>query len=133
VAGDEGGAEGAAGDARVKSFDQIADLPLAVPAAHRLEHVAVDVLDRHVEVAGHARLGADRLEQLVGAGRRVGVVEADPAEAVDAGELAQQRGEARRRRIFGVRQVGPVRGQVLRDETDLLRSAGDQIARLAHH
>src|SRR6185312_3287140 len=131
VAGDEGGAEGAVGDARAEALDQVADLSLAVPAPHRLEHAAVDVLDRNVEVAGHPRLPADRVEQLVAAGGGVSVVEPDPAEAVDGPELAQQRGQPRRPRILGVRQIGPVGRQVLRDETDLLGAAGDQVARLA--
>jgi hypothetical protein len=48
VAGDEGGAESAAGDARAESLDEIADLALAVATPHRLEHAAVDVLDRDI-------------------------------------------------------------------------------------
>ena len=54
----------------------------------------------------------------------IGVEEAQPAQAVDAGECVEQRGEA----VFQA-EVFAVAGGVLADERDLLHAAGDELLR----
>ena len=97
VADDERRAQRRAGHALPHARAQVAHRALAVSAAHRLEHAAVDVLHRHVQVLRDARLARHHVEQPVGARRRIGVVQADPAQPIHPRQLRQQRLQRRAR------------------------------------
>ena len=62
----------------------------------RSSMLLVNVLQRNVHVARHLRAFGDRLDQLIGPMRRVGVEQADPEIARQRVQLAQQRAERRR-------------------------------------
>ncbi len=59
-------------------------------AAHEFEHARVDVLQRHVDVAGDFVALGDGLDEFVAPMRRVRVEQADPKLAFDLLQLAQQ-------------------------------------------
>jgi hypothetical protein len=67
---------------------------LGVAAAHALQDVGVDVLQRHVEVRGDLRLAGDLQQQPVGDRGRERVVQADPPQPVDLAQPVEQRLEA---------------------------------------
>ena len=73
------------------------------------------MLDRNVHVVDELRLGRERVQQLVRDHIGVEVVHADPVEALNAAQLVQQEGKARR-----AVQVRAVAARVLRDDDQLL-------------
>ncbi len=82
------------------------------------------MLERDVEIFADVVVLGDCLEELAGDAVGVGVEEAEPAEAWDAGELVEECGEA----VLDA-EVFAVAGGVLADEGDLLNAAGDELAR----
>ena len=84
---DEVGAEGGVGVEGADPPDQVEEGPGRAAAAHAPQHGRAGVLQRQVEVAADHRVGGHLLEQpgreLVG----LEVVEADPAQAVDPGQV----------------------------------------------
>ena len=82
------------------------------------------MLDRNVHVVDELRLGRERVQQLVRDHIGVEVVHADPVEALNAAQLVQQEGKARR-----AVQVRAVAARVLRNDDQLLDAAVRQILR----
>ena len=68
-----------------------------------------------------------RLDQLVGEVDRVGVQDANPVDAVDLVQLAEQLGQAR-----PAVEVEAVVGRVLGDDDQLADAVGGQLAGLGH-
>jgi hypothetical protein len=79
------------------------------------------VLERHVEVFADVVVAGDGFEESAGNAVGIGVEEAEPAQAVDAGERVEQGGEA----VLEA-EVFAVAGGVLADEGDLANAAGDE-------
>jgi hypothetical protein len=79
------------------------------------------VLQGDVEIFADVVVLGDGFKQLAGDAVGVGVEEAEPAEAIDAGELVKECGEA----VFEA-EVFAVAGGVLADEGDFLDAAGDE-------
>ena len=94
-------------------------------AVHRRQLGVGDVLEGDVEVFADLRFGGHHLDHVVGEGRRIGVVQPDPLDAVDAAEPAQQFGQ----HAASV-EVDAVIGRVLRDDDQLADPAGGELARL---
>ena len=65
------------------------------------------------------RLARDDVEELVGEGGRVGVVQADPLAAPRPAASSASSAKRGAPRLLGAGEVGPVRGEVLRDQVDL--------------
>jgi GGDEF domain-containing protein len=80
------------------------------------------VLQRHVEIFADVVVPGDGVKQLAGDAVGIGVEEAQPAQAFDAGERVEQSGEA----VFEA-EVFAVAGGVLADEGDLLNAARDEL------
>src|SRR5215218_7150343 len=116
---DEVGAEGGVGVEGADPPDQVEEALGRAAAAHAPQHGRAGVLQRQVEVAADDRVGGHLLEQpgreLVG----LEVVEADPAQAVDPGQVAQQVDQG-----LAAAQVLAVAGRVLGNQADL----GDALA-----
>ena len=80
------------------------------------------MLERDVEIFADVVVLGDGVEQLAGDAVGVGVEEAEPAQAFDAGEGVEEGGEA----VFDA-EVFAVAGGVLADEGDFLDAAGDEL------
>jgi hypothetical protein len=131
LAGEADDARGADGHARhrvAEARDLLADRALALGAAHAREHRVARVLHRHVEVAHHARVRRDHLEQPRRDPRRVQVQVAVPRHAGLAEQRLEQLGEPN-----AVRAVAAVVREVLRHEVDLAGPLELEQLRLAHH
>jgi hypothetical protein len=83
------------------------------------------VLQGYVEVLADVVVAGDGLQQAIGDAVGVGIEEAQPAQAVDAGESVEQVGET----VFQAK-VFAVAGGVLADEGNFLDAAGDELLRL---
>ncbi len=89
-AGDEGGADGEAGDACAEAGDEVAYMGFGSFPAHIFEHSFLDVLQWHIDIAGNfweASDGGDKFVRPVGG---VGVEEADPEIAFDGGKSLEK-------------------------------------------
>ncbi len=64
-ADDEGGADGEIRDSRPQAVDEVFDVLARGFAAHEVQHVAMDVLERHVDIARHLGVPGDGLDQVV--------------------------------------------------------------------
>ena len=124
-ADDEAGAEGDAGDGGANFLEGLQEDIGAGAALHGFEHGGRGVLERDVEIFADVVVLRDGVEQLAGDAVGVGVEEAEPAQAVDAGELVEEGGEA----VFDA-EIFAVAGGVLADEGDFLDAAGDELAGL---
>ena len=94
-------------------------------AVHRQQRQVVRVLQRDVDVLAHLVVGRDLVDQLLGEVGRVAVQQADPAQALDPRQLAQQRGQR-----GAVLPVAAVLVGVLGDEVELEGARGDERAGL---
>ena len=113
------------GDAGADPLEQtIVGLPRARPL-HPLQHVVRRVLQRQVDVLADLVALRHRVERRVVDRRRVEVEQADPLEAVDRVQLAEQTAER-----AALLAVDAVEGSVLRDEQQLLDAARCERARL---
>ena len=83
------------------------------------------VLQRDVDVLADFLVLRDLVDQLLGEVRRVAIKQPDPAQALDVGELSQQRGE-----VGAVPPVAAVLVRVLGDEVELEGARGDEGAGL---
>ena len=91
----------------------------------RFEDGGGGVLEGHVEILADVVVAGDGVEQAAGDAVGVGVEEAQPAQAFDAGEGVEEGGEA----VFDA-QVFAVAGGVLADEGDLAGRRGRRAAGL---
>ena len=82
------------GDRLAQLVDECVGFGLGVAALHGFQLVVGDVLERDVEVFAYLGLAGHHFDHLVGKGRRVGVVEADPADAVDPAQGLEQLGQS---------------------------------------
>ncbi len=138
-AGDEGRADGDAGDALAQLEHQLALVRRRDIPAHRRQHAVRGVLERDVDVLADMRQFGDRVDHLVGEVGRVGVHEPHPA--VPAGvlihgvvERPEQVGQsagmtATRPNEPATDVVAPAR-RVLTDEVQFERAVFQQLARL---
>lgn len=83
------------------------------------------MLQRDVDVLADLSVAGDLVDQLLGEVGRVAVEQTDPAQALDAGELAQERGQVR-----AVLPIAAVLVGVFGDEVELERPRGDERAGL---
>ncbi len=91
-------------------------------ALHRLEDAGAGVLEGDVEVLGDGVMAGHSLEQARGDLVRVGVEEAQPAQAGQDGKGVEKLGEA-----VGEAEIFAVAGGVLADEGDLADALGDEV------
>ncbi len=77
-AGDEGGAEGDAGDPLAEFLEEGFDLVAGDLAAHGVEDLVVDVLEGHVDVFDEVAAVGEGADHVVGEAAGVGVHEAEP-------------------------------------------------------
>ena len=94
-------------------------------AQHGRELGVGDVLEGDIEVLADLGLGGHHLDDILGEGGRIGVVEADPLDAVDAAQPPQQFGQ----HAFAV-EVETVVGGVLRDDDQFAHAPLSQFAGL---
>ena len=120
-AGDEGGSEDEVRDGGAEFFDESCCSFSVDASLHSFEDSAADVLKRHVEVREDLAGLGDRSNQLVGEVDRVQVHEADPLDAVDLFELAEEFGE----HDLAV-EVHAVIGGVLSDDDQFLDAVSCQ-------
>ena len=121
-ADDETGAQSDAGDGGANFFQGLEKDIRAGAALHALEDVGRGVLEGQIEVFADVVVPGDGFEQAAGDAVGIGVEEAEPAQAIDAGEGVEQSGEA----VFEA-EVFAVAGGVLADEGDLADAAGDEL------
>jgi len=133
VADDECGTQGEVGDDAAGTLDHVAHRLAGVATAHLLQDLVVDVLHRYVQVLRDARLARHHVQELVGDGRGIGIMQANPAQTLDLGEAPQQSGEVRSRVGFAIRQIAAVGGEILCDEADLGGAPGCHGLGFTHH
>src|ERR1019366_4980229 len=110
------------GDGGADIFEGLEEEVGACAALHALEHSGRGVLEWNVEIFADVVMAGDGREQAAGDAVGVGVEEAEPAEAFDAGERVEQEGEA----VLEA-EIFAVAGGVLADEGDLPDAAGDEL------
>ena len=122
-ADDEAGAEGDAGNGGADFLESLQEDVCACAALHGFENGGRGVLEgtsRYLQMLSCLAMVSSKL---AGDAVGVGVEEAEPAEAVDAGECVEEGGEA----VLDAK-VFAVAGGVLADEGDFLDAAGDELA-----
>ena len=119
-AGDEAGAQHHAGDLRPQRFHHGQQPRVGLPAAHGLQNRVVAVLNGHVDVLADLRLRRDGVDQLVGDGVGIKVVQADPVE-IQLAQLTQQL-----RQLLLAIEVHAVAGDILRDDDALFHAVRRQ-------
>ena len=118
IAHQQGRAQRQVGNCPAQTADQLHRLGLRVAAVHGRKLGVGDMLEGDVEVFADLGFGSHHLDHVVGEGRRVGVVEADPRDPLDAAEAAQQLAEH-----AAPVEVDAVVGRILGDD-DQLAHAG---------
>ncbi len=137
-ADDESGADRETGNAGAEALDEALDMLAGRLAAHGCEHVAVDVLERHVHVLGDLWIARDRGDEIVAPVGGMRVEQAHPEVSLDLAdgvEEVNERGAARGiDRLAGagllLPQVHAEVGGVLADEIDLANAFRDEAANL---
>ncbi len=121
-ADDEAGAESDAGDGGADLGEGTQEDFGGGAALHALEDGGRGVLERQVEIFADVGVRGDGFEQASGDAVGIGVEEAEPAEAFDAGEGVEERGEA-----VAEAEVFAVTGGVLANEGDFADAAGNEL------
>ena len=134
-ADDERRANGDAWDASANPGDEIDDVLAGRFAAHREQHLGVNVLQRDVDVARHFFAASDGRDEFVAEMGGVRVEQANPEIAVDLVDRFEQMNQ--RNAAAGIHELGragfffpeihSVIGRVLADEVELLHAFRDQI------
>ena len=125
-ADDERGAERDAGDPLANAREEPVVGLARAGALHALEHGVRRMLQRQIDVVADLVALRHRRERVFVNRRRVQIEEADPLEAVDRVQFAQQASEG-----AALVAVDAVEGRVLRDEQELFDAARGQRARFA--
>ena len=110
ISDQQGRAQREVGNGLPQFVDQFVSLGLGMASVHGRELVVGDMLEGNVEVFADFGFAGHHFDHLVGESRGVGVVEPDPADAVDAAQGFEQFGQA----SFAVK-VQAVVGRVLCD------------------
>jgi hypothetical protein len=121
--GDEGRANGYAGDSGANSFQQSFRLSSGNATVHGSQNAIVDVLEGDIDVLDHLLGFSNGVDHVVGEDRGVSVHQADPDQAIEGIKFAEQPGEAK-----AVVQIGSVASGILTDEDEFDRAVGDQFA-----
>ena len=74
---------------------RVQNLPAAIAPSHAAQHLVMAVLDGEIQVGENPGVGGHGVQELRGDPGRMAVQEANPPEAVNGGQLPQQRRDAR--------------------------------------
>ena len=85
-AGDEGGADRKPRDPLSEALNEITNMGFGGFSSHIFEHSLLDVLKRHVDIAGDFGEARDGGDQLIGPVSRMGIEKADPKIPLDGGQ-----------------------------------------------
>ena len=115
---------------RAQLADLLLELQGGVAALHRAQYAIAARLHRQVQVVGQLRHVAVGLHQRVGELQRVGGGEADPADALDLGQGADQQAQVGAVAIAHRPAVGV---DVLAQQVDLAHALGGQLGHFHQH
>ena len=126
-AGDQGGAQRDAGDGRTQAGDRILDLSAAAAAVHGLQHGIITVLDGQVQIGHDLGVADHRRNKGITDALRVGVEDANPADALDLLQAVEQLTDR-----AGLAPILAVGGGVLRNKDQLAHTLPRQPAGLGY-
>ena len=127
MADDERGPQDDAGNQLAHLRHQFARLPAVDTAPHHRQHPVGAVLQRDVDIRTDLRIVRHDAQDVLGEAGGIAVVQADPLDAVDLGQLLQQPCQA----AFPV-AVKTVVSRILGDDDQLPHALGGQAAGFFH-
>ena len=125
IAHQEGRTQCQIGNRGTQFTNQSHRLGLCMATQHGRKLIVRDMLEGNIEVFADLRLGGHHLDHLLGEGGRIGIVQANPGDPLNAAQATQQLGQ----HALAV-QINAVVGCILCNDNQLLDTFCGQLARL---
>ena len=137
----EGRPDRQSGNAGAHPVDQAFDMSAIRFAAHGIQHHVMDVLERHIDIAGYLRIAGDSGDHVIAPVGRMGVEKTDPELARDRCQGVEQCGKSGASGFIDrltrsgllLPEIHSIVGGVLADEIDLLHAGSHQSLDFLHH